>query len=189
MPAVTEKQFMGLKAQLDRLSIHEKLTVEGAPLAERLLARLQAASARGEEQTRRLDQATQELGLAKNQLFPLRKENSRVVRENNQLHLELIKRSEASDARERRWKADANALRGELRDARFATGKAYLARTTPEEMHAAIFGAAPGVFGGDGWYVVAQLLHWWLNAAAQGDPQPKKRRIEAQEDAAAALAI
>ena len=118
MPAVTEKTFLGLKAQLDRLSIHEKLTVEGVPLVQRLLARLQDASARAEQQTRRLDQATQELGLAKNQLFPLRKENKRVVRENNQLHLELIKRSEAIDAREHRWKADAKALRGELSDAK-----------------------------------------------------------------------
>jgi centrosomal protein CEP135 len=47
----------------------------------------------------REEQLSQELGLAQAQLFPLRKDNARLLRENNELHRDAISQAEACDAK------------------------------------------------------------------------------------------
>ena len=52
-------------------------------------------------------------------MAPLKKENERVVRENNTLHLEIIKAKEEVEARENKWRAAIKALENERADLRF----------------------------------------------------------------------
>ncbi len=52
-------------------------------------------------------------------MAPLKKENERVVRENNTLHLEIIKAKEEVETRENKWRAAIKALENERADLRF----------------------------------------------------------------------
>lgn len=52
-------------------------------------------------------------------LVPLQKENERITKENNKLHLELIKIKEERDNCEAKWKTALRQLQEECEDLRF----------------------------------------------------------------------
>ncbi len=52
-------------------------------------------------------------------MVTLKKENERVVRENNTLHFDVIKTKDEVEARENKWRAAIKALENERSDLRF----------------------------------------------------------------------
>ena len=65
-------------------------TVESAPLVERLVEDLTASHARQAELAALAERRSDELSVAEQHVLPIRKENARLVRENNELHMQVV---------------------------------------------------------------------------------------------------
>lgn len=90
-------RFDELRARLAALRYDLPLGLESAPLVESLLSDLTKTNERLEALTAQVEAQAQSLVVAENTAHPLRKENGRLLRENNQLHLELITRAEQAE--------------------------------------------------------------------------------------------
>ena len=94
-------RLSALKAALSELRYDQPLGLESAPLVERLLDDLTASRARQKELGLLNQQRSDEVSVAEQSALPVRKENARLVRENNELHMQLIADAEAAqEARE-----------------------------------------------------------------------------------------
>ena len=78
-------KLAALKQQLAHLRYDQPLGVETAPLVESLLADLMASQARQAELTSLAEKRADELSVAEQHVLPVRKENQRLVRENNEV--------------------------------------------------------------------------------------------------------
>lgn len=105
-----------LRAALTSLRYEQPLDDQSAPLVGALLADLL-------HKDRELKRHAKELASAGGQLEPLKHDNSNLLKENNQLHLELIKRAEEAAARERAHDAATRALERENANLRFVAAQ------------------------------------------------------------------
>lgn len=65
------------------------------------------------------EQLQNELSKAQAQVFPLRKENTRLLRENNQLHMELIKAEDSISKNQQGHELEITRLEGRIKEAEF----------------------------------------------------------------------
>ena len=79
-----------LRSKLRAFDYQEPLGVDSLDLVERLFRDLVSTTEVYQQLHEQEDRLTQELALAQAQLFPLRKDNSRLTRENNELHRDSI---------------------------------------------------------------------------------------------------
>ncbi|CAM9820677.1 unnamed protein product, partial [Sphacelaria rigidula] len=86
-----QKRLSDQRAKLLALEYHDPFTKESLALVERLFADLVTTTESYEDLTQREEQTAGELALSRAQLFPLKKENARLVRDNNLLHLKVSK--------------------------------------------------------------------------------------------------
>lgn len=69
------------------------------------------------------------------QLEPLRKTNQRLIRENNQLHAEIIKKDEAEAEKEKKWGEKVRRAEGEASELRFLnTQQAHKIKAMEQEV-------------------------------------------------------
>ena len=87
------ERFQKLRTRLQDLKYHQPIDVASAPLVEALLSDLCSSNDQLVALRRQGDGQSQELVDVQSQVHPLRKENSRLLRENNQLHAELVKQA------------------------------------------------------------------------------------------------
>lgn len=78
-------RLAALKQQLQQLRYDQPLGVESAPLVERLLEDLMASQAKQAELSGLAEKRADELSVAEQHILPVRKENQRLVRENNEV--------------------------------------------------------------------------------------------------------
>jgi len=97
----------------------QPLGIESAPLVQHLLQDIILTTTNYEELRQRGERAEQDRDVASNQAGALRKEYSRVTRENNQLHLGMIQAAEKLDEQRAQWEARERKRAGELGDMRF----------------------------------------------------------------------
>eukprot|EP00960_Hanusia_phi_P004853 140472-Hanusia_phi.AAC.5 len=117
--SVDDKAFQELKKQLSEEGYSEVVGFESVSLVKRLLSEL--TSLRDTHQTLKQhlnEKNTSEISLQR-QLHPLQKEISRLVRENNQLHLELIQSCEAIEALKNKHKLSMKQYETKIRDQQF----------------------------------------------------------------------
>lgn len=105
-------EYAELRAALSSMQYEQPLGEESVALVGALLADLL-------HKDRELKRQGKELASLGSQIEPLRHENSNLLKENNQLHLELIKRAEETGARERAHDAAKRALERENTNLRF----------------------------------------------------------------------
>ncbi|XP_034736787.1 centrosomal protein of 135 kDa isoform X2 [Etheostoma cragini] len=114
-----ERKFVNLRKRLDQLGYRHPLGIESLPLVEKLFSDLihtteslrnaKLSAGKTEKESRNVDAL----------LEPYRAENARVVRENNELHLELLKLKEEKDRASRELKAHIRKLDHETSDLKF----------------------------------------------------------------------
>uniref|UniRef100_A0A669EX43 Centrosomal protein 135 n=1 Tax=Oreochromis niloticus TaxID=8128 RepID=A0A669EX43_ORENI len=97
MTSNAERKFVNLRKRLDQLGYRQPLGIESLPLVEKLFSDLvhtteslrnaKLSAGKSEKENRNVDSL----------LEPYRTENARLVRENNELHLELLKLKEEKE--------------------------------------------------------------------------------------------
>ncbi|XP_070688604.1 centrosomal protein of 135 kDa isoform X2 [Pempheris klunzingeri] len=114
-----ERKFVNLRKRLDQLGYRQPLGIESLPLVEKLFSDLvhtteslrnaKLSAGKTEKESRNLDAV----------LEPYRAENARTVRENNELHQELLRLREEKDRVTRELKAHIRKLDHETSDLKF----------------------------------------------------------------------
>uniref|UniRef100_A0A3B3HTE7 Centrosomal protein 135 n=2 Tax=Oryzias latipes TaxID=8090 RepID=A0A3B3HTE7_ORYLA len=119
MNSSAERKFVNLRKRLDQLGYRQPVGIESLPLVDKLFSDLvhtteslrnaKSSAGKTEEESRSVDAL----------LEPYRAENARVVRENNKLHLDLLKLREEKDRVTRELKAHIRRLDHETLDLKF----------------------------------------------------------------------
>ncbi|KAM3875853.1 centrosomal protein of 135 kDa [Diretmus argenteus] len=119
MTTNAERKFLNLRKRLDQLGYRQPLAIESLPLVEKLFSDLvhtteslrnaKLSAGKTEKESRNHDAL----------LEPYRTENARLVRENNELHLGLLKLREEKDRVSRELKAHVRKLDHETSDLKF----------------------------------------------------------------------
>jgi centrosomal protein CEP135 len=116
-----QKRVAELRQRLLALQYDEPFSPDSLALVSRLFLDLLATTESYEHLQHREEATAQDLALSQAQLFPLKKDNARLVRENNSLHQRLIKAAEDAGAAERRALLEARRLEQELAELRDST--------------------------------------------------------------------
>jgi centrosomal protein CEP135 len=116
-----QKRLAELRQRLLALQYDEPFSPDSLALVSRLFLDLLATTESYEHLQHREEATAQDLALSQAQLFPLKKDNARLVRENNSLHQRLIKAAEDAGAAERRALLEARRLEQELAELRDST--------------------------------------------------------------------
>ncbi|CAN2388620.1 centriole-centriole cohesion [Pristimantis euphronides] len=119
MSTAAERKFINLRKRLDQLGYNQPLGIESLPLVEKLFSDLvhtteslrnaKLNAGKNEKENRNFDSVIE----------PYKAENGRLVRENNELHLELLKIKEASDRHIKDLKASLRKLEHQAADLKF----------------------------------------------------------------------
>ncbi|KAG1964386.1 centrosomal protein of 135 kDa isoform X1 [Pimephales promelas] len=119
MTTSAERKFVSLRKRLDQLGYRQPLAIESLPLVEKLFSDLvhtteslrnaKLAAGKTEKESRNVDAL----------LEPYKAENARIVRENNELHLGLLKLREEKDRISRELKVYIRKLDHETSDLKF----------------------------------------------------------------------
>ncbi|XP_062412603.1 centrosomal protein of 135 kDa [Sardina pilchardus] len=119
MSTTAERKFVNLRKRLDQLGYRQPLGIDTLPLVEKLFSDLvhtteslrnaKLSAGKTEKDSRNLDAL----------LEPYKTENARLVRENNELHLGLLKLREEKDRLSRELKAYIRKLDHETSDLKF----------------------------------------------------------------------
>ena len=123
---------------MQELRYDHPLGLESAPLVESLVTDLGHANERIDTLQAQLDEQAHSLIVAENQSHPLRKENGRLLRENNQLHLELIKKAEAAEKEVKEQQALSVRLQKQNTDLSFISAQHVQQIRTLEEANAGL---------------------------------------------------
>ncbi|XP_072246045.1 centrosomal protein of 135 kDa [Leuresthes tenuis] len=119
MNSSAERKFVNLRKRLDQLGYRQPLGIESLPLVEKLFSDLvhtteslrnaKLSAGKTEKESRNVDAL----------LEPYRMDNAKVVRENNELHLELLKLREEKERVTRELKTHIRKLDHETSDLKF----------------------------------------------------------------------
>ncbi|XP_030047266.1 centrosomal protein of 135 kDa [Microcaecilia unicolor] len=119
MSTAMERKFTNLRKRLDQLGYRQPLGIESLPLVEKLFSDLvhtteslrnaKLTAGKTEKENKNFDAL----------LEPYKTENARVVRENNELHIELLKLKEESDRHIKDLKVTLRKLEHQTADLKF----------------------------------------------------------------------
>ncbi|XP_071980165.1 centrosomal protein of 135 kDa [Engystomops pustulosus] len=119
MTTAAERKFINLRKRLDQLGYKQPLGIESLPLVEKLFSDLvhtteslrntKLNAGKNEKENKNFDSVIE----------PYKAENARLVRENNELHLELLKIKEESDRHIKDLKATLRKLEHQTADLKF----------------------------------------------------------------------
>ena len=114
---VNENNYHELVERLHELSYMQPLGPKSAPLVSRMLSDLLLATKSNADLAARTTQLEQTRDLLAAENVPLTTENRRLVRENNQLHVEMIRQAEDFERREHGWLQAMKKNEGDAQDA------------------------------------------------------------------------
>lgn len=117
--AQAQQKFSNLRRRLDQLGYQQPLGVESLPLVEKLFADLVHTTESLKNAKLQLGQKKTESLDAESVSAPYRSDNARLIKENNDLHMQLIKQKEESDMVIRELKSSLRKLEHENADLKF----------------------------------------------------------------------
>ncbi|XP_060554869.1 centrosomal protein of 135 kDa-like isoform X4 [Ruditapes philippinarum] len=117
--AQAQQKFSNLRKRLDQLGYKQPLGIESLPLVEKLFADLVHTTESLKNAKLEIGQQTTETKDFDSAIEPYKSDNAKLVKENNDLHKQLIKQKEESDAIFRELKASLRKLEHENADLKF----------------------------------------------------------------------
>ncbi|XP_071951529.1 centrosomal protein of 135 kDa-like isoform X2 [Antedon mediterranea] len=134
MSTATERKFTNLRKRLDQLGYRQALGIETLPLVEKLFNDLIHTTESLKKSKLQASQVIHEKGTWEEQIEPYRSDNAKLVKENNDLHLQLIKVREDLDSTSKSLKSSIRKLEHENADLRFLnTQYVHKVRTVEKE--------------------------------------------------------
>lgn len=121
---IGDKAFVALRNKLNCLHYCQPLSHESCALVERVLGDLLATTELYQRTKLRAEIAESRIAHEQIALMPLKKENARVVRENNGLHKEIIQVKENLSQNDNSWQRQYKQIESEYNDIK----QAFLAK-------------------------------------------------------------
>ncbi|XP_021250077.1 centrosomal protein of 135 kDa isoform X2 [Numida meleagris] len=119
MMTAAERKFVNLRKRLDQLGYRQPLGVESLPLVEKLFSDLVHTTESLRSAKLSAEKIEKECSNYDAIIEPYRTENAKLTRENNELHLEILKLKEQSDRHIKDLKASLRRVENEAADLRF----------------------------------------------------------------------
>ncbi|XP_077983787.1 centrosomal protein of 135 kDa-like [Glandiceps talaboti] len=119
MSTTAERKFVNLRKRLDQLGYRQPLGIESLPLVERLFTDLVHTTESLKNAKLQAGKSIEEKGNWEAAVEPYRSDNAKLVKENNEIHLQLIKTKEEADSAIKELKASIRRLEHENADLRF----------------------------------------------------------------------
>ncbi|NXQ90069.1 CP135 protein, partial [Nyctibius grandis] len=119
MTATAERRFINLRKRLDQLGYRQPLGVESLPLVEKLFSDLVHTTESLRSAKLSAGKSEKECSNYDAILEPYKTENAKLTRENNELHLEILKLKEQSDRHVKDLKASLRRVEHETSDLKF----------------------------------------------------------------------
>ena len=119
---MAERKFTNLRRRLDQLGYRQPLGIESVPLVEKIFSDLihtteSLKNAKQQISRRNISENSNVGGQDFNETY--RSDNAKLVKENNELHLELIRQKEDSDSKLKDLKETVRKLEHENSDLKF----------------------------------------------------------------------
>lgn len=121
---IDSKRFVALRNKLNCLHYSQPLSKESCPLVEKMLGDLLATTDLYQRTKVKLEQAEAQIRREQIALVPLKKDNARIVKENNALHKEIIQVKENLSQNDNNWQRQFKQLESEYNDIK----QAFLAK-------------------------------------------------------------
>ncbi|XP_009333414.1 PREDICTED: centrosomal protein of 135 kDa [Pygoscelis adeliae] len=119
MTTTAERRFINLRKRLDQLGYRQPLGVESLPLVEKLFSDLVHTTESLRSAKLSAGKTEKECSNYDAILEPYKTENAKLTRENNELHLEILKLKEQSDRHVKDLKASLRRVEHETADLKF----------------------------------------------------------------------
>ncbi|NWS43664.1 CP135 protein, partial [Probosciger aterrimus] len=119
MTTTAERRFINLRKRLDQLGYRQPLGVESLPLVEKLFSDLVHTTESLRSAKLSAGKSEKECSNYDAILEPYKTENAKLTRENNELHLEILKLKEQSDRYVKDLKASLRRVEHEMADLKF----------------------------------------------------------------------
>ncbi|XP_048797516.1 centrosomal protein of 135 kDa isoform X5 [Lagopus muta] len=119
MTTAAERKFVNLRKRLDQLGYRQPLGVESLPLVEKLFSDLVHTTESLRSAKLSAGKIEKECSNYDAIIEPYKTENAKLTRENNELHLEILKLKEQSDRHIKDLKASLRSVENEAVDLRF----------------------------------------------------------------------
>ena len=132
MATATERKFTSLRKRLDQLGYRQPLGIESLPLAEKLFGDLLHTTESLKNAKLQLGRQKEQKGVWEQQVEPYRNDNSRLVKENNDLHQQLIRVKESGEMKVKELKVTLRRLEHENADLKFLNTQ-YVQRLRSQE--------------------------------------------------------
>ncbi|KAM3134438.1 hypothetical protein pb186bvf_013404 [Paramecium bursaria] len=114
-----ERKFLLLKKRLDALHYCYPVSLDSSALVEKLLNDLVKTTEGFQQLKKQLEDTKINSAKHEQVLVPLKKENQRLVNENNQLHMAIIQVKEECEQKDTKWRTQVKMLEGERNDWKF----------------------------------------------------------------------
>lgn len=132
MATATERKFTNLRKRLDQLGYRQSLGIESLPLVEKIFGDLLHTTESLKNAKLQLGKQKEQKGVWEQQVEPYRTDNARLVKENSELHQQLIRTKESSETRLKELKATLRRLEHENADLKFLNTQ-YMQRLMTQE--------------------------------------------------------
>ncbi|XP_042668627.1 centrosomal protein of 135 kDa isoform X4 [Centrocercus urophasianus] len=119
MTTAAERKFVNLRKRLDQLGYRQPLGVESLPLVEKLFSDLVHTTESLRSAKLSAGKIEKECSNYDAIIEPYKTENAKLTRENNELHLEILKLKEQSDCHIKDLKASLRSVENEAVDLKF----------------------------------------------------------------------
>ncbi|OXB55054.1 hypothetical protein ASZ78_015069 [Callipepla squamata] len=119
MTTAAERKFVNLRKHLDQLGYRQPLGVESLPLVEKLFSDLVHTTESLRSAKLSAGKTEKECSNYDTIIEPYKTENAKLTRENNELHLEILKLKEQTDHHIKDLKASLRRVENEAADLRF----------------------------------------------------------------------
>lgn len=132
MATATERKFTSVRKRLDQLGYRQPLVIESLPLVEKLFGDLLHTTESLKSAKLQLSKQREQKNVWEAHVEPYRDDNARLVRESNELHQQLIRLKEESEARARELRGKLRRVEHENADLKFLNTQ-YVQRLRAQE--------------------------------------------------------